>query len=705
MRTPNLGAKRRAEVTEHVSIRVTAPTDDAAGPSTVARPHASLDQPQDSDTKSATPAKKSASKASAAPRKRKSDPEIRPTTEAHKPAQPRNPYAGINAEHGIVGQSLHPAPVPASRHILKEELDTTPHTDLAPVVEVEEEDMTPMETQESVPTLLDVDVEKPVEVLPENGSDSTLDVVEVKHVDDSVDAVDLITEVPKPLEANDQKVDAAEAPADLSLSTSSSSDTLSNEIQDMISPPESHDLDNQKPTYAQGAKVPDATEPVSPPVSPVHEDQAEAPFEQEKPDVTITKPADVSPPASMISTDLTGSTLQQTDLRSSEVDDLLPPGTPISFADLEIVRLIGSGSFGRVHLAVHRATGARVALKSLLKSELVRLKQVDHTVAEKEALECTSRSSAATTFGHASKAAVAAAGTRTGFPFVVKLYGTFQDPLRVYFVMEHVAGGELFSLLRDREKLEDHEARFYSCEVALALEHLHGLGIIYRDLKPENVMLDARGHVKLVDFGFAKVLGSSGETYTLCGTPEYLAPEVIQPVSPTGGYSAAVDWWSFGVLIYEMIAGHPPFFVDPPADGDDDATAGGGGGDGDGDDEDEPPVPLELYRKILDGRVGYPPWMAAATKDLVRRLLVVDPDRRLGARLGDVESHPWFDGIDWDAVLAGRWESPPAGPDEVERLAEDGVESDLEEDEIMSGAALAAAMATVDPHAALFADF
>ncbi|KAJ1547071.1 camp-dependent protein kinase catalytic subunit [Cladochytrium tenue] len=378
----------------------------------------------------------------------------------------------------------------------------------------------------------------------------------------------------------------------------------------------------------------------------------------------------------------------------------LPSNEKMALADLNLIRCVGSGSFGRVHLAVHRTSGVRVALKSLVKTELVRLKQVEHTLSEKEALEAVNTSSIAHTFGYESSEQ----DEHEGFPFVVKLLATFQDPLRVYFVLEHVAGGELFNLLRRREKLEDREARFYSCEVALAIEHLHALGIVYRDLKPENVLLDANGHVKLVDFGFAKILPQNGETYTLCGTPEYLAPEVIQPVSPTGGYSLAVDWWSFGVLVYEMIAGHPPFFVDPPAEGEGEDGVVPTESEGD---EDAPPVPLELYRKILDGRVGYPPWMSPVAKDLIRRLLVVDPARRLGARLGDVESHPWFDGVDWDLVIARRWEAPPAGPEELRLAAQEFADADIdvEDDDLIGDGSAAPSDDATDPNAEVFADF
>jgi serine/threonine protein kinase len=161
-------------------------------------------------------------------------------------------------------------------------------------------------------------------------------------------------------------------------------------------------------------------------------------------------------------------------------------------------------------------------------------------------------------------------------------------------------------------------------------------------------MLSSKGHVKLVDFGFAKILQPPlYETASLCGTPEYLAPEIIQPVQSSGCYTRAVDWWSFGVLIYEMIAGHPPFFVDPPSDCDEN-------------DADEGEVPIELYRKILDGKVGYPPWMSPLAKDLIRRLLIVDPSRRLGAVHGEIEAHQWFDNVNWDLVIRGEWELSPA---------------------------------------------
>jgi len=132
-----------------------------------------------------------------------------------------------------------------------------------------------------------------------------------------------------------------------------------------------------------------------------------------------------------------------------------------------------------------------------------------------------------------------------------------QNSLRLYMLFEYVAGGELFSHLRTVGTLRESAARFFAGEIVLALEYLHGLGIIYRDLKPENLLLTSAGHIKITDFGFAKLVNSE-RTFSLCGTPDYLAPEIIQ----SSGHGKAVDWWALGILIYEMLAGFPPFSAD-----------------------------------------------------------------------------------------------------------------------------------------------
>ncbi|KAJ3246968.1 camp-dependent protein kinase catalytic subunit, partial [Borealophlyctis nickersoniae] len=163
---------------------------------------------------------------------------------------------------------------------------------------------------------------------------------------------------------------------------------------------------------------------------------------------------------------------------------------------------LGTGSFGRVHLVRLKSTGRHYAMKVLRKSEIVKLKQVEHTINEKKILE------------------------QLDFPFLVGMLGTFQDAHNLYLVLEYVQGGELFSYLRKSGRFPNHVARFYAAEVVMAFEYLHARDIIYRDLKPENLLLDHMGHIKITDFGFAKSVPDV--TWTLCGTPDYLAPEIIQ---------------------------------------------------------------------------------------------------------------------------------------------------------------------------------
>lgn len=244
-------------------------------------------------------------------------------------------------------------------------------------------------------------------------------------------------------------------------------------------------------------------------------------------------------------------------------------------------------------------------MKVLKKSEVVRLKQVEHTNNEKMILE------------------------RVEHPFLINMWGTFQDVRNLYMVMDYVVGGELFSVLRKSQRFPEHVARFYTCEVLLALEYLHSHAVIYRDLKPENLLLDSMGHIKITDFGFAKHIPQN-MTWTLCGTPDYLAPEIIQ----SKGYGKAVDWWSMGVLMFEMCAGFPPFF-----------------------DEDH----IKLYGKIMAGKVRYPSHFSAGLKDLLKRLLTADLTKRYGNLRGgaaDIKNHTWFEGINWDMVYSRQIEAP-----------------------------------------------
>ncbi|KAI8376632.1 camp-dependent protein kinase 5 [Choanephora cucurbitarum] len=272
--------------------------------------------------------------------------------------------------------------------------------------------------------------------------------------------------------------------------------------------------------------------------------------------------------------------------------------------DFHLLRTLGTGSFGRVHLSQSRHNGRYYAIKVLKKTEVVRLKQVEHTNNEKNILQSVAH------------------------PFLVNLWGTFQDDSNLYMVMDYVPGGELFSVLRKSKRFPDHVAKFYAAEVTLAIEYLHKKDVVYRDLKPENLLLDMNGHIKITDFGFAKHVPDI--TWTLCGTPDYLAPEIIQ----SKGYSKAVDWWSLGVLVFEMLAGYPPFYDDDH---------------------------LKLYEKILHGKIRWPAYFDPQAKDLLKRLLTSDLSRRFGNLkngANDIKSHPWFQGVDFDRVANRQIRAP-----------------------------------------------
>jgi len=281
----------------------------------------------------------------------------------------------------------------------------------------------------------------------------------------------------------------------------------------------------------------------------------------------------------------------------------------LNLSDFEVLQTLGTGnshtgSFGRVRLGKEKSSGQYFALKILKKAEILRLKQVDHVISELAILRQINQ------------------------PFVVNMHGYTQDNRYLYIVLEYVSGGELFTYLRGVGRLESDHARLYAAQITTIFEYLHSKNIIYRDLKPENLLISSDGFLKLTDFGFAKVVES--RTYTLCGTPEYLAPEILL----NKGHGKPVDWWTLGIIIYEMLAGIDPFS-----------------------DED----PMAIYQKILKGKIKFPRHFDRNGKSLVKHLLVADLSKRYGnlrGGVGDIKGHRWFNGLDWARLLLKQLPTP-----------------------------------------------
>ncbi|KAK1980654.1 kinase-like domain-containing protein [Colletotrichum cereale] len=280
-----------------------------------------------------------------------------------------------------------------------------------------------------------------------------------------------------------------------------------------------------------------------------------------------------------------------------------------TLTDFDILRTLGTGSFGRVHLVQSKHNQRFYAVKVLKKAQVVKMKQVEHTNDERKMLG------------------------EVKHPFLITLWGTFQDSKNLYMVMDFVEGGELFSLLRKSGRFPNPVAKFYAAEVTLALEYMHSRNIIYRDLKPENLLLDRHGHLKITDFGFAKRVPD--KTWTLCGTPDYLAPEVVS----NKGYNKSVDWWSLGILIYEMLCGYTPFW--------------------------DSGSPMKIYENILKGKVKYPAYINPDAQDLLEKLITADLTKRLGnlyAGPNDVKNHPWFTEVTWDRLARKDIDAPYTPP-------------------------------------------
>ena len=282
----------------------------------------------------------------------------------------------------------------------------------------------------------------------------------------------------------------------------------------------------------------------------------------------------------------------------------------VNIDDFKLIKVIGKGSFGKVTLVEHKASGSMYAMKVLKKANVVKRKQVEHTRTERRVLGGVNH------------------------PFIVHLHYAFQTDSKLYFVLDYCPGGELFFHLSRMKKMPEHMARFYTAEITLALECLHEKGIVYRDLKPENILLDEIGHVKLADFGLAKegIESTVEGAKSLCGTPEYLSPEILD----RKGHGTASDWWNLGMVLFEMLTGLPPWYTTDRQ---------------------------KLFDSLRHAPLEFPYHVSRTAQSIIRGMLTRDPSERLGGKVGaeELKTHAFFAAVDWEALYDRRL-MPPFNP-------------------------------------------
>ena len=313
--------------------------------------------------------------------------------------------------------------------------------------------------------------------------------------------------------------------------------------------------------------------------------------------------------------DFVSSDISEKERRGARQDALFNGGVvrKMQAIDFDPLRCLGKGTYGTVLLVKQASTGRLYAQKQFRKASLtVRKKLIEQTKTERNILESVNR-----------------------HPFVVKLYYAFQDHEKLYLILEYAQGGELFERMRNEHMFPEETAAFYMAEMVLALEHLHKtVGVIYRDLKPENCLLDAEGHLLLTDFGLSKVAAEGEECRSMTGTVEYMAPEVIQEQQ----YGTAVDWWSFGILGVDLLTGSSPFHANND---------------------------MKIREKILKSKLVLPYYLSPDAKDLLTRLLRKEPKKRLGScmpkDMQTIKGHRFFRKIDWKK-LDKRELEPPIKP-------------------------------------------
>eukprot|EP01118_Nematostelium_gracile_P004408 TRINITY_DN1515_c0_g1_i2.p1 TRINITY_DN1515_c0_g1~~TRINITY_DN1515_c0_g1_i2.p1 ORF type:complete len:636 (+),score=184.40 TRINITY_DN1515_c0_g1_i2:1123-3030(+) len=286
-----------------------------------------------------------------------------------------------------------------------------------------------------------------------------------------------------------------------------------------------------------------------------------------------------------------------------------PSNHKVGYTDFEILKLVGKGNFGKVLQVRKKDTGVIYAMKVLDKKSILENDEFEHTLTERNILA---------TLVH---------------PFLIGLHFSFQTQDKLFFVMDFINGGDIFFHLQNDHNFPADRARFYAAQIICGMQYLHQQGVIYRDLKAENLILNDDGYVLMTDFGISKtgLNTDTSKATTFCGTPEYLAPEILDG----NGYTKAVDWWAVGILLFEMLSGNPPFYSQNIQ---------------------------TMYSKISAAQLNFPdrPSFDEATKDIISQLLEKDPEKRLQYAL-NIRSHRYFKTIDWELLLQKRL-TPPYMP-------------------------------------------
>ena len=279
----------------------------------------------------------------------------------------------------------------------------------------------------------------------------------------------------------------------------------------------------------------------------------------------------------------------------------------VTLNDFKMLKVLGRGTFGKVCLVQYKATKKYYAMKKKKKNIILEHNQVTHTLLEKKILQ------------------------NLNYQFLVGMDFCFQTQERIYFVMNFIRGGELFSHLHNCKYFGEEKAKFYSAIIGLALEYLHTHGIVYRDIKPDNILIDEDGYLKLADFGMSKMLKDQEKAFSLCGTPEYFAPEIIT----REGHNKSADWWSYGILLYEMLYGIPPFYSKNTE---------------------------KMFELITKAELKFPNKIEVSdyAKDLIKNLLIKDQDLRLGSEGGfeEIRKHSFFKGFDFKALEEKKLKAP-----------------------------------------------